>query len=132
MPAKKTDANAWDAVYAVVRRIPRGRVMNYGQIAELVRPRLSARAVGWAMHDCPKNVPWQRVVNAAGRCSADDLPDSPPGLQRALLEQEGIEFRENGSLDIERYRWVPRKVAPRRARKVPAAPARKRRPATRT
>lgn len=94
-------------VYAMARRIPRGRVMTYGQIATLIENRLSPRAVGWAMHGCPANVPWQRVVNASGGCSTDRLPDTPAGLQRALLEKEGVEFLESGTLDLERYRWTP-------------------------
>ena len=98
---------AYDQVFAMARRIPRGRVMTYGQIATLIENRLSARAVGWAMHGCAANVPWQRVVNASGGCSTDRIPDIPEGLQRAMLEQEGIEFRENGTLDLERYRWTP-------------------------
>jgi len=103
---------AWEAVYRWVRRIPRGRVMTYGQIATLLENRLSPRAVGWALHGCPEGVPWQRVVNATGGCSTDRLPDVPAGLQRALLEQEGIEFSDRGTLDLDRYRWIPR---PRRS-----------------
>ena len=95
-------------VYALVRSIPKGRVMTYGQIATLLESRLSPRAVGWAMHGCPKGVPWQRVVNATGGLSTDRLPDMPPGLQRALLEAEGVRFCESGRLDVERYRWSPR------------------------
>lgn len=99
--------------------------MTYGQIATLVENRLSARAVGWAMHGCPEDVPWQRVVNASGGCSTDRLHDTPGGLQRALLEAEGIEFRANGTLDLERYRFTP---APRRTRaRKPAQPRRRRR-----
>ena len=98
---------AWDGVYAMVRRIPRGRVMTYGQIATLIENRLSPRAVGWAMHGCPEDVPWQRVVNASGGCSTDRLPDTPQGLQRVLLEEEGIEFRASGTLDLAIYRWTP-------------------------
>jgi len=105
--------SAWDAVHKLVRRIPRGRVMTYGQIATLIENRLSARAVGWAMHGCPEGVPWQRVINAAGRCSTDRIPDIPEGLQRAMLESEGVSFRENGSVDLTRYRWVPPEHRPR-------------------
>ncbi len=94
-------------VYDLVRRIPKGRVMTYGQVATWIENRLSPRAVGWAMHCCPRGVPWQRVVNAGGGTSTDRLPDMPPGLQRALLEAEGIAFRPNGTLDLTRYRWVP-------------------------
>lgn len=98
---------AWEVVYRMVRRIPRGRVMTYGQIATLIENRLSPRAVGWALHGCPANVPWQRVVNASGGCSTDRLPDTPAGLQRALLEGEGVEFGEGGTLDLDVYRWTP-------------------------
>lgn len=96
-------------VYDVVRKIPKGRVMTYGQIATLIANRLSPRAVGWAMHGCPRGVPWQRVVNASGGTSTDRLGDMPPGFQRALLEAEGVAFRPNGTLDLTLYRWEPRR-----------------------
>ena len=106
-------------VHDLVRRIPKGRVMTYGQIATILESRLSPRAVGWAMHGCPKGVPWQRVVNASGGTSTDRLPDMPTGWQRILLEGEGIVFRPNGTLDLTRYRWVPAgSVAPRRRQVV--------------
>lgn len=81
--------------------------MNYGQIAALLGHAISARAVGWAMHACPDDVPWHRVVDAAGRCSTDRVGDLPPGLQRFLLEEEGVEFRLDGSLELGRYRFDP-------------------------
>ena len=99
--------NAQQEVLELVRRIPRGRVMSYGQISELLASRLSPRAVGWMLHRCPEEIPWQRVVNASGGCSTDRLPDFPKGLQRSLLEAEGVEFRANGTLDMEVYRWWP-------------------------
>lgn len=98
--------SAWAKVYELVRKIPPGRVMTYGQIALLLEP-LSARAVGWAMNSCPEDVPWQRVVNSRGGCSTDRLPHLQTGLQRALLENEGILFRENGTLDLGQYLWDP-------------------------
>jgi methylated-DNA-protein-cysteine methyltransferase-like protein len=101
-------AGAFEEVFRLVRRIPRGRVMTYGQIAALLEHGLSPRAVGWALHGCPEDIPWQRVVNASGACSTERLPDLPPGLQRALLEQEGVEFGDDGKLDLERHRWTPR------------------------
>jgi methylated-DNA-protein-cysteine methyltransferase-like protein len=105
LPAGRDGAFA--AIYALVRRIPRGRVMTYGQVATLLGQRLSPRAVGWAMHGCPAGVPWQRVVNASGGCSTERMPDVPPGLQRALLEAEGVLFGPNGTLELARYRWSP-------------------------
>ncbi len=98
---------AFEEVYAVVSKIPRGRVMNYGQIAGLIRHPLSARAVGWAMQQCPQGLPWHRVVNAQGSISTENLTD-PPGLQRLLLEGEGIHFSESGKLSMARYRWSPK------------------------
>jgi methylated-DNA-protein-cysteine methyltransferase-like protein len=82
--------------------------MTYGQIAGVLGSVLSPKAVGWAMHTSPDDVPWHRVVNASGACSTERRGDLPPGLQQALLEGEGIEFRLNGTLDLERHRFVPR------------------------
>jgi methylated-DNA-protein-cysteine methyltransferase-like protein len=109
-------ASAWEEVYRIVRRIPRGRVMSYGQIAELLSRPLSARAVGWAMNQCPGDVPWQRVVNAAGGISTEHLHE-PPDLQRRLLESEGIRFGNTGTLSMSRYRFTPRRRAARRRKK---------------
>lgn len=111
--------SAWEEVNRLVRRIPKGRVMTYGQIATMVENRLSPRAVGWAMHGCPKGVPWQRVVNASGACSTDRLPGFPVGLQRAMLEAEGVRFGRGGTVDLDRYRWsgtATRPAKPRESR----------------
>ena len=98
--------SARESVFVLVRMIPSGRVMTYGQVASSLGSRLSPRAVGWILHRCPDDVPWQRVVNASGACSTDRLPDFPQGLQRAMLEDEGVDFRDNGTLDLGTYRWV--------------------------
>jgi methylated-DNA-protein-cysteine methyltransferase-like protein len=97
----------WEAVYTLVRSIPHGRVMTYGQIAGVLGNLLSPKAVGWAMHTCPDDVPWHRVVNVSGACSTERRGDMPPGLQRALLEAEGVDFRLDGTLDLARWRWEP-------------------------
>jgi methylated-DNA-protein-cysteine methyltransferase related protein len=99
--------NAWQAVYEAVAKIPPGRVATYGQISRLLGERLSAQAIGWALHRCPPNVPWHRVVNASGGFSTDRLPHIPAGLQKALLAAEGVAFRPNGSVDLEACRWEP-------------------------
>ena len=97
------------AVLKLAKRIPRGRVMTYGQIAKLVDGPMTPRAVGWALHRSGDDkIPWHRVVNAAGACSTEQLPAFPPGLQRELLRREGVVFRSNGTLDLKRYRWNPR------------------------
>lgn len=105
--ADPDDRGAFAEVHALVRRIPAGRVMTYGQIAQLIGQRLSPVGVGWAMRSSPPDVPWQRVVNAQGGCSTDRSGKLPPGLQRTLLESEGIVF-DDGTLAVERYRWQPR------------------------
>lgn len=107
---------AFERVWALARSIPRGKVMTYGQIATELESRLSPRAVGWAMAVCPEDVPWQRVVNASGGCSTDRRGDLPPGMQRALLEREGVEFRPDGTLDLARYRHEPRRGGPGKTR----------------
>jgi methylated-DNA-protein-cysteine methyltransferase-like protein len=81
--------------------------MTYGQLATCLGQRLSPRAVGWALRQCPADVPWQRVVNASGGCSTERLPDLPRGLQRTLLEAEGVRFSESGTIDLETYRHEP-------------------------
>jgi len=108
--------SAFEEVYVLVRRIPRGRVMSYGQIASLLERPLSARAVGWAMHQCPDDVPWHRVVNAAGAISTAHLHD-PPELQRRLLESEGVRFDADARLSMTRYRFEPDQRRRRRGRK---------------
>jgi methylated-DNA-protein-cysteine methyltransferase-like protein len=82
--------------------------MTYGQISVLLGSRISPKAVGWAMHACPEDVPWQRVVNASGRCSTDRRGDLPVGFQRALLESEGVRFDLSGRIDLSRFRFEPR------------------------
>lgn len=96
-----------DEVFAIVRAIPEGLVMTYGQISGCMGSRISPVAVGWMLHGCRDDVPWQRVVNASGGCSTDRLPDTPVGLQRSILEGEGVEFNLGGKIDLERFRWQP-------------------------
>ena len=83
--------NFFETVYAVARTVPPGRVMSYGQIAALAGNPRMARQVGWAMHDCPPDVPWHRVVRRDGSIATGD-----GDVQRALLEAEGVEFDGNG------------------------------------
>lgn len=104
-PDQSGASSAWDEVYEIVRLIPPGRVMNYGQIAKLCERPLTPRAVGWAIADCPPDVPWHRVVNASGGCSTDRVPGAQPGRQRALLEAEGVEFSDGGKIDLGRFRF---------------------------
>lgn len=91
----------------LVRKIPRGRVATYGQIAALLgRPR-AARAVGRALGGCPADLPWHRVVNAGGGISP--RPRAASMLtQRLRLESEGVALR-NGRIKLSLYRWSGRR-----------------------
>lgn len=97
--------SSWDEVWDVVRAIPRGRVLAYGDVARLLSRPLTPRAVGWAMHDCPDDVPWHRVVNVRGECSTDRVAGAQQGRQRRLLEKEGVRFDARGRVDMARHRW---------------------------
>lgn len=104
-------------IHAVVRRIPRGAVATYGQVAALAGLAGHARQVGYALHalDADSSVPWQRVVNARGGVSPRRTPGWD-GLQRALLEREGIAFDARGRIDLGRQGWRPRAGAGARRR----------------
>ncbi|NKB89614.1 MAG: methyltransferase [Acidobacteria bacterium] len=80
--------------------------MNYGGVARLLSRPLSARAVGWAMAECPSDVPWHRVVNVKGVCSTDAVDGAEIGRQRRRLEAEGVTF-VNGHVDMRRHLWSP-------------------------
>jgi methylated-DNA-protein-cysteine methyltransferase-like protein len=94
-------------VYDLVRQIPAGRVMTYGQIALILGAGYTARTVGYVMHGADtEKVPWQRVINSQGKCSTGKLT-IPVNLQQELLEAEGVEFNAAGKCDMGEYQWFP-------------------------
>jgi methylated-DNA-protein-cysteine methyltransferase-like protein len=93
-------------VYEIVRRIPRGRVMTYGQIAELLGEGYTPRTVGFAMHDSDDATPWHRVVNAQGACSTGRVV-LPHDKQQRLLETEGVRFDKSGRCNLQTFLWIP-------------------------
>jgi methylated-DNA-protein-cysteine methyltransferase-like protein len=101
-------SDRWERVYAVVRRIPEGRVATYGQVARLAGLGDSARQVGYALHALPalSGVPWHRVINARGEIS---LPRATGGdvTQRLRLEREGVKFDGKGRVDLKVFGWKP-------------------------
>jgi methylated-DNA-protein-cysteine methyltransferase-like protein len=109
-PTRRTStdtAGPFERVQRIVRRIPRGRVATYGQLAEMIEHRLSPVGVGWAVRAAPEaSIPWHRVVNSRGGISTDR---EHPGLQRAMLEAEGIVFDAEDHIDLARARWQPRR-----------------------
>jgi methylated-DNA-protein-cysteine methyltransferase-like protein len=98
-------------VWQLVRQVPPGRVVTYGQIAALIPPpggmdpksylSFGPRWVGGAMAACPDNVPWQRVINAQGKISLRQNAEE----QRQLLEAEGVEFDDRGRVNLKIYGW---------------------------
>lgn len=92
-------------VQDLVRQVPKGKVVTYGQISRMIERRLTPVGVGWAIRAAPEGtIPWQRVVNAQGGISTDG---EHPGLQRAMLESEGVRFGRDGKVDLKRYGWDP-------------------------
>ena len=102
------DSDNYSKIYAVVRRIPAGRVATYGQVASVAGLPGHARQVGYALHALPEgsDVPWQRVINAKGEVSPRATPGWD-GYQRQLLEEEGVTFDARGRVSLERWRWDP-------------------------
>ncbi len=109
----QTDERAYrEKVYEIVRRIPSGRVMTYGQIAEILGEGYTPRTVGYVMHAAEtEKVPWQRVINAQGACSTGRMT-VPVDLQQSMLEAEGVRFNEKGRCDLKEYLWFPEDFAP--------------------
>lgn len=104
-----TDPKGWEVYWQMVRRIPRGKVATYGQIATMAGRPGRARQVGWALHalseEGAEDVPWQRVVNARGEVSPRAEPGRE-GLQEALLREEGVEIDVRGRIDLRRFGWT--------------------------
>lgn len=97
-----------DRVYHLVRRIPSGRVMNYGGVAAVLGTPRAARGVGYALSALPEatDVPWWRVVDRNGEIAIRHDPFAAR-LQRILLEDEGVEFDDEDRIDLRRFRWHP-------------------------
>jgi methylated-DNA-protein-cysteine methyltransferase-like protein len=100
-----------ERVYEIVRSIPKGKVMTYGQIAIILGEGYTARTVGYVMHGAGEDVPWQRVINSQGKCSTGRLT-IPLNLQQELLEAEGVEFSSSGKCDLGKYQWYPKGFEP--------------------
>lgn len=105
------DKNYRERVYRIVRSIPRGRVMTYGQLAEILGDGYTPRTVGFVMHGSDDKTPWHRVINAQGGCSTGKFA-LPSDKQQRMLSAEGVEFNERGRCELQRYLWIPRERKP--------------------
>lgn len=105
--ARTTRPRPFERVWRIVARVPRGRVVTYGRISEMIERRLTPVGVGWAVRAAPDgSIPWHRVVNGQGGISTDK---EHPGLQRAMLEAEGVVFDRDGRIDLDAFGWRPRR-----------------------
>jgi methylated-DNA-protein-cysteine methyltransferase-like protein len=102
-------SDSYRRIYAVVARVPRGRVATYGQIATLARLPRHARLVGYALNVLPadSDLPWHRVVNAKGQVSPRANALGHEELQARLLAREGVRMID-GAIPLDRFQWRPR------------------------
>ena len=103
--------NFCDQVELVTRKIPKGKVASYGQIAALITTVRAARQVGWCLHgmDGKPGFPWWRVINSKGYITTT-CEDHDHNMQKAYLEKEGIEVTKKDGMwhiDIKKYLWKP-------------------------
>ncbi len=103
----------FELVYDTVKKIPRGKVATYGQIAALAGSPRGARTVGWALHilksEQLKYIPWHRVINREGRVSTT-CPDHTSDEQAFLLQKEGVHVEKKHDvyrIDLHQYQWLP-------------------------
>lgn len=101
-----TDNDYRERVFRIVRSIRRGRVMTYGQIAEILGEGYTPRTVGFVMHSSNDKTPWHRVINAQGACSTRGIV-LPHDKQQRMLEAEGVSFNERGRCELQTYLWIP-------------------------
>lgn len=98
-----------EAILKVVRAVPSGKVVSYGQVAAYIGSPRAARQVGWAMRSLEGTLdfPWWRVINNAGRLTIKGNLQNSAQLQKELLEAEGILVSQSLELDIEMHRFRP-------------------------
>ena len=105
----KSKEDFFDRVYAVVARIPYGKVTTYGHIAEAFGIKSAARTVGWALNGAKETgLPCHRVVNRFGALSGK-MHFGDPDIMEDLLRSEGVEFDNDGCVKLDKYLWIPPK-----------------------
>ena len=112
-PIRMTDFTK--KVMSLAKKIPRGKVATYGQIAALAGKPHGARGVGWILNSSSEiyKLPWQRVINSKGRISFPKKTDEFR-LQKKLLLKEKVTFSDDGSISLDKYRWQKKSKTKRR------------------
>jgi methylated-DNA-protein-cysteine methyltransferase related protein len=105
-PIRMQTASLMARVFALVRACPRGRVTTYGWISKALGYPRGARMIGYIMHECPGDVPAQRVINSKGELTGSFAFGARTRM-RELLEADGIVFSADGRVDLKRYGWDP-------------------------
>jgi methylated-DNA-protein-cysteine methyltransferase-like protein len=97
-----------DRIYAVVARIPKGKVATYGQVARLAGLHRQARLVGYALNVLPEGsaLPWHRVVNVKGQISERSSDSGSEGKQKRQLVREGVRFAGD-VIPLTTHLWKP-------------------------
>lgn len=107
---KSDDKNYCARIFELVEQIPCGRVMTYGQVAEILGGEFSAKIVCLALHygdgDGCERIPWQRVITSQGTCATGKI-FLPYNVQQKMLEAEGVRFDAKSRCDLKKYRWSP-------------------------
>lgn len=108
MTKTKSTASFFRRVVKVIKKIPRGKVATYGQIAALAGNPRGARQVAWVLHSASdkEKLPWQRVINSAGTISLPRMRGYE--LQKALLVKEDVKFDGKDGVDLTRFQWRPK------------------------
>lgn len=102
----RTEMNEYQkSIITVIRAIPRGKVMSYGQVAAYIGRPKEAREVGWTLQKIDADFPWWRVLNNAGQISIKDNPTADAAMQKQLLEEDGVVIDNDFKLDIDKYRY---------------------------
>jgi O-6-methylguanine DNA methyltransferase len=106
---KQKKEDFFDKVYKIVRKIPYGKVATYGDIAQACGIRSSARTVGWALNGAKESgIPCHRVVNRFGALTGK-LHFGSPDIMEDLLRSEGVEFKDDGCVNLDKYLWKPKR-----------------------
>ncbi len=95
-----------EKVLGIVKSVPYGKVVSYGQVALMAGIPRAAIQVGWVLHTSGHLVPWWRVINNSGRISIKH-PEHTTHMQKALLEKEGVKVTKDFRIDIDNYRYRP-------------------------